>query len=195
MPMVADKRFFDSYLESITALQKSEAAYLDAYRATNDFLRKVRKRQDSESYRIAEMVAKLDAEEQEMRVQIRKQAVERGESLLYGKAVSKSDGAAAARLAAIPEEKAALLELRGKHRLTRSEREQWGSLVSTLYDTGTALEEAIRTRERETNRLKKYAREIEFWATGVTNVNYDTLLNEAYELNKDFNREEENTDD
>ena len=195
MPMVADRRFFDSYVESITALQKSEAAYLDAHRAASDFLRKVRKRQDSESYRIAEMVEKLDAEEREMRVQIRKQAVERGESLLHGKAVSKSDGAAAARLAAIPEEKAALLELQGKHRLTRSEREQWESLVSALYDTGTALEEAIRARERETNRLRKYAREIEFWATGITNVNYDTLLNEVYELNKDYNVEEESAND
>ena len=180
-----DKEFFDSYVNSVNTLADCEQAYSDVYKEAYAFLQMVRKRQSAEAVKISEMVTSLDTEENEIRATIRRQAAAYGESLLEGNPVTKADDTAAASLAAIPEEKAALLDLRSRKRMTASECETWESLISSLHDTANALSAARRARERETNKLREYARSVEYWASSVMSANYEALLDSAYELNSD----------
>lgn len=124
--------FFENYVSAIEYFEDCQAAFMDARQEATAFLQSVKKRQERDAAKVATMIAELDAEERELREAVREQAKTRGSLLLNGETPPAMDMAAGARLAVIPEERAALQDLMNRRRMTPKEKKNGRTIYTTL---------------------------------------------------------------
>ena len=158
--------------------------YIAAEKAANDILHEVEKRQKDTRSQIAAKLAELESEEKRLKASVRQR-------VLCGDASPSADMETGAKLAVIAEQKAALQILSEKRKMTDEEKAQWETAESALKDAANALNEAIKQRTQETEKLQVYVRSLEFWGAQVPNRNTERLSKEADLLNADGGADDE----
>lgn len=181
----ADFAFFTNYLKAVADFEKANEEAHTAANTANEFLRKVKERQNGEKQRLEKMLADLETEENVLRRKVREDMTRRTESALHGETEPQGSGATAARLVCIPEEKAAVKALAERKSMTRAEIDTWETILADLTDKADALSVAISARSRETGKLITYANGVKYWATGAARIDVSEYVQEVYALNAD----------
>lgn len=145
-------------LEALAPLAEAERehrekweAYREAVTALRAVVDSIAERQRNDADKITGMLAELEAEEQKLRQTTREQAEARALCRITGQEPPRNDFSAGARLAAIPEEKAALEALRGRRRITDQEREEYEAALEAAQ---AAADEGRRAAKRRHDELE-----------------------------------------
>lgn len=183
---------FHPLVEMIEQREKIVPEYYGKYRDALDILNAIEARQDAESEKIAAMLEKLNTEEQQLHKKLREQTTQRAKALISGQKPAESDAALAARLAAIPDERAALNILRGSKSMTDEEREKYKAAFAEVVAAGNALKALNSKYMAELVKMKVFFyEEVERCKGGTENVNTSTLTSRAYALNRGAEEDDE----
>lgn len=177
----------DSFIPLIEATEerrKCAAAFLDTQSGAREILHRIKARQAAERRRFYNMLSDLKAEEKRLRQKVREEAANRAKAAATGAAAPKVDISTGARLAALPDEIAALEMLIAEKRMTDEERERWAEIVGELSDRATAYERAHRAEVEELTRWKVYFFEAVNYPKWGINTDINGILAEGYALNK-----------
>ena len=183
---------FRPLVEMIEQREKIVPEYYGKYRDALAILNAIEARQDAESEKIAAMLEKLNAEEQQLHKKLREQTTQRAKALISGQKPAESDAALAARLAAIPDERAALNILRGSKSMTDEEREKYKAAFAEVVAAGNALKALNGKYMSELVKMKVFFyEEVERCKGGAESVNTSELTSRAYALNRGAEEDDE----
>lgn len=175
---------FRPLAEATEEQMNARCAYIDKSHEARTFLNRVKKRQQQDAAELAAMLQELKSEEDALRQQVREDANRRAKARLTGQQPPEMDNSAGARLAAIPDERAALEALRGVKEMTPEEREEWGEIHSDLVDAADRSNRANKSvfsiMDRWTALFKEAAQLI---GTSEGKADASTYASEAYALN------------
>ena len=170
--------------QAVREQQAQETIFQNQYSRAREFLGQVEKRQESRAQEIEAMLAELDSEEASLRKQVREDTSRRAVARINGQKLPESTCEAGARLAAIPDQRTALLALSRVKEMTTAEKEEWDSIHSELSDSADSASEWGKT---VIALLLQWSRFFEDGykkaALSADNRSLDTLLQKAYALN------------
>lgn len=177
----------DSFRPLIEADEKRRRAAADFRNAENrarGLLRDIRARQAADRRKFSEMLSGLKAEEQGLRQKVREETAARAKAAARGEEMPRADTSTGARLAALPDEIAALESLISEQRMTDEEREAWTETVMELRERATAYKQAGRAARGELVKWKVYFFEAVEYPKWGMNDDISGIVQEGYELNR-----------
>lgn len=137
------KLSLDDFRPLVEAMEEQPSAETDYYEklsAARELLNRIKSRQSEDAEKVNSMLDALSKEETALRKGVRKNASNRARALLAGQQPPETDSNAGARLAAIPDERAALEALRESREMTAEEQEEWVRLHDETRDAAKRLE-------------------------------------------------------
>jgi hypothetical protein len=192
--MSGEKITLDSFKSLVQALEVRDRCaddYLSADRKARELLSSIKKRQEKDRRKLSAMLRDLKAEEAALRRKVRSEAADRAKALLTGKEAKDADITAGARLAALPDEMAALETLIVSKRMTDEERELWEEAISELSESDRAYRAALYACRNELEKwvvfFKEETRRFTMPDAGCVN----RLVREGYELNRASEEDED----
>lgn len=137
------KLSLDDFRPLVEAMEEQPSAETDYYEklsAARELLNRIKSRQREDAEKVNSMLDALSKEETALRKEVRKNASNRARALLAGQQPPETDSNAGARLAAIPDERAALEALRESREMTAEEQEEWARLHDEVSSAAKRLE-------------------------------------------------------
>jgi phage protein D len=185
--MSGEKITLDSFKSLVQALEVRDRCaddYWSANRKVRELLSSIKKRQEKDRRKLSAMLRDLKAEEAALRRKVRSEAADRAKALLTGKEAKDADITAGARLAALPDEMAALETLIVSKRMTDEERELWEEAISELSESDRAYRAALYAYRNELEKWVVFFKEETRCFTMPDDKTFDRLVREGYELNQ-----------
>lgn len=183
---MSEKLTLDSFQPLIEAMEESRttaAAFLDGRGRAVSLLHSIKARQAADRQKYSEMLSGLKAEGKRIRQKVREDTANRARAAAKGEAAPLADVSTGARLAALPDEIAALEALIAEQRMTDEEREKWTKTVIELRELEAAHKRASRTEREELTRWKVYFFEAVNYPEWGINTDTSGLIAEGYALN------------
>ena len=137
------KLSLDDFRPLVEAMEEQPSAETDYYEklsAARELLNRIKSRQSEDAEKVNSMLDALSKEETSLRKEVRENASNRARALLAGQQPPETDSNAGARLAAIPDERAALEALRESREMTAEEPEEWVRLHDEVSGAAKRLE-------------------------------------------------------
>lgn len=181
--------FFAPFVNALSEYGRCCTAYLDAYQNARDFLDAVIERQRKQTAIFEQSLVELKEEEEKNSQFIKKEVERRTRCLLWGVPFEELQPPVEKSLENIREMIAIANRLVSRKYFTPDEREQWENTVEVLDATASNLRAAVKNREAEQNKLSLYLDSIKLWGAGTPCIRHSSLIEEAYELNKDWDEE------
>lgn len=197
--MNIQKVSLDDFRPLVEAIEEQEAAATAFYEkcgAARELLDRIASRQDKGAEEVSAMLEELRREEAALRRKVREDTSRRAKARISGQQPPEMDNSAGARLAAIPDERAALEAMMTAKEMTPEEREEWKTLHADARSAGDRLKAANRAVTSELIRWRGYfADEARRAALSVDDSSLDSLVREAYELNSKAVQQEEDDEE
>ena len=170
--------------QAIREQQTQESNFRRRYNEAWEFLRQAEQRQENRHREIEAMLDELDTEEVALRKQVREDTSRRATARINGQKPPEGICEAGARLAAIPDQRAALQSLARIKEMTAEEKEKWEAIYSELSDVADSLEEQEKTVIALLLQWSRYFdSEYRGASLSLDSGTLDTLLRKAYGLN------------
>lgn len=186
---------FRPLVEAIEEQAAAAAAFSEKKGAAQELLNQINRRQREGAAEIVAMLEELSKEEAALRRQVREETNRRAKARLAGQKPPETDNSAGARLAAIPDERAALDALRGVKEMTPEEREEWETLHSDASDAGDRLRAANRAVNSALQKWRAYFTEAaQIAALSTEDASLAYLERDAYALNSNPASSEDDED-
>jgi hypothetical protein len=192
--MSGEKITLDSFKPLVQALEVRDRCaddYWSANRKVRELLSSIKKRQEKDRRKLSAMLRDLKAEEAALRRKVRSEAADRAKALLTGKEAKDADITAGARLAALPDEMAALETLIVSKRMTDEERELWEEAISELSESDKAYRAALYACRNELEKWVVFFKEETRRFTMPDAESVNRLVREGYELNRASEEDED----
>lgn len=175
---------FQPFLKAEKEQSEARSAFTRKCDEARAFLDRVASRQMKDAAEIKSMLDELNKEENALRRQVREDTNRRAKARMTGQQPPEADIRAGARLAAIPDERAALEALRDVKEMTPEEREEWEALFSSLRDEETRSQNANSALFRIMSELEKYFDcERKAIAIAASGIKAETYQQDAWKLN------------
>lgn len=175
---------FQPFLKAEKEQSEAHSAFTRKCAEARAFLDRVANRQMKDTAEIKSMLDELNKEESALRRQVREDTNRRAKARMTGQQPPEADIRAGARLAAIPDERAALEALRDVKEMTPEEREEWEALFSSLRDEETRSQNANSALFRIMSELEKYFEgERKAIAIAASGIKAETYQQDAWKLN------------
>lgn len=180
---------FRPLIEADEKRRRAAADFLNARNRAEGFLRDIRARQEAERNKYREMLSELKAEEQSLRQKVREEAAARAKAAVRGEKAPRADTSTGARLAALPDEMAAIEALIPEQRMTHEECEAWTKIVMELNKCTTAFRQAAHAARGELVKWKDYFLHVNTTPEWGINDDVSRIIQSGYELNRAADKE------
>lgn len=188
---------FQPLVEAIEEQKAAATVYYEKRNIARDLLNRILTRQQEGREQISTMLKELKEEEAALRRQVREDTNKRAKARMTGQPLPEMDNSAGARLAAIPDERAALEALYGVREMLPEEREEWEMLHSDASDAGDRLNRANKATIALLRKWRTYFEEESKAASlSMESARLADLEKDAYALNSNpASSEDEEEDD